>query len=244
MNGKESSARQRAYEYIQGKILSGEWAGGTVVSELALAREMAISRSPIREAVRQLAGEGLLEQAPNRVMAVASLTRADIADLYELREAIEVYGVGKASRFALTDAHLARLHGFLNDSETLLKDLESSGRERLDAEQMKRFIQADLGFHTLLLHTAANRRMLKLISETRLLIRIFSIKREGHSAEQLRVINRQHTAILEAVVGGRGDDAKSLLAEHIRVSGQERMGAYDHWERERALGASLGAVRK
>jgi len=239
MHHKDSSARERAYEYIQGKILSGEWSGGTVLSELALSKEMAISRTPIREAVRQLAGEGFLEQAPNRVMAVASLTRADIADLYELREAIEVYAVGKAARFTLSDAHLERLRGFLKDSEALVADLDASGRGRLDEEQMQRFIHADLGFHTLLLHTAANRRMLKLVSETRLLIRIFSIRRDGHSADQLRAINRQHAAILEAVAAGRGDEAKNLLGEHIRVSGQERMEAYDHWERERVLNGSL-----
>ncbi|MEP6537004.1 MAG: GntR family transcriptional regulator [Bryobacteraceae bacterium] len=235
MRQKDSSARERAYEYIQGKILSGQWSGGTVLSELALSKEMAISRTPIREAVRQLAGEGFLEQAPNRVMAVASLTRADIADLYELREAIEVYAVGKAARFVLSAAHLERLRGFLNECESLVKDLEVSGQGRLDEGQMQQFINADLGFHTLLLHTAANRRMLKLVSETRLLIRIFSIRRDGHSAGQLRAINRQHAAILDAVASGRGEEAKAVLAEHIRVSGEERMEAYDHWEREGVL---------
>lgn len=235
MDQKDPSARERAYEFIQGKILSGEWIGGTVVSELALSKEMAISRTPIREAVRQLAGEGFLEQAPNRVMAVATLTRADIADLYELREAIEVYAVGKAARFALGGGHLERLRGFLCDCEALVIDLEKGGKGRLDEEQMQRFIDADLGFHTLLLHTAANRRMLKLVSETRLLIRIFSIRRDGHNAEQLRAINRQHAEILDSVVAGRREEAKAVLGEHIRVSGQERMEAYDHWERERVL---------
>lgn len=240
MQQKESSARERAYEYIQGKILSGEWSGGTVLSELALSKEMAISRTPIREAVRQLAGEGFLEQAPNRVMAVAALTRADIADLYELREAIEVYAVGKAARFAVGGAHLERLRGFLRDCEALVIDLEKGGQGRLDEAQMQRFIHADLGFHTLLLHTAANRRMLKLVSETRLLIGIFSIRREGHSGEQLRGINRQHAAILEAVAAGRGEEAKTVLGEHIQRSGQERMEAYDHWERERVLNGRRG----
>jgi DNA-binding GntR family transcriptional regulator len=235
MERNNSSARQRAYEYIQGRILSGDWIGGTVISELALSRELTISRSPIREAVRQLAGEGFLEQAPNRVMAVATLTRADIADLYELREAIEVYAVGKAARFAVGGAHVERLRGFLSECDSLLLDLGKGGEGRLSDEQMQQFIRADLGFHTLLLHMAANRRMLKLVSETRLLIRFFSIPRPGHSAEQLREINRQHVAILEAVVAGRGEEAKTRLEEHIRVSGQERMEAYDHWERERAL---------
>ena len=81
--------------------------------------------------------------------------------------------------------------------------------------------------------------MLKLVAETRLLIQILSIRRDGHSAEQLRAINRQHAAILESVEAGRGEEAKAVLAEHIRGSGQERMEAYDYWERERVLTARL-----
>jgi DNA-binding GntR family transcriptional regulator len=235
MGSKESSARQRAYEFIQNKILTGVWPGGTVISELALAREMGSSRTPIREAVRQLAGEGFLEEAPNRTMAVAKLTRADIAEIYELREAIEVYAVGKAAKLTLGPPVIDRLRGFLNECDNLRIALEKSRRPRLNEDQMRRFIEADLGFHTLLLHAAANQRMLKVVSETRLLIRVFSIRRDGHSASQLCAIHHQHQAILAAVEAGRDEEAKQLLGDHIRASCQERMEAYDHWEREQAL---------
>ena len=87
MRRKESSARQRAYDLIQKKILSGAWPGGAVVSELVLSREMGSSRTPILEAVRQLAGEGLLSHTSHGPMAVTNLTRVDIAKIYELREA-------------------------------------------------------------------------------------------------------------------------------------------------------------
>jgi len=235
MSSKASSARQRAYEFIQHQIISGNWPGGTVVSELAVSREMGSSRSPIREAVRQLAGEGFLEQAPNRTMAVAKLSRADIAEIYEIREAIEVYAVGKAARSPLNGPVVERLRSFLQECESLRIALEKDGHPRLTERQMNQFIQADLGFHTLLLHAAANQRMLKLVSETRILIRIFSIPRDGHSAAQLIAIHEQHRAILAAVQAGNGDVAKTLLGDHIRASGEERMEAYDHWERERAL---------
>ena len=56
---------------------------------------------------------------------------------------------------------------------------------------MSRFIQADLAFHTLLVHAATNQRMPKLMAETRLLIRIFSIRRHRHSASQLLAIHEQ-----------------------------------------------------
>jgi DNA-binding GntR family transcriptional regulator len=232
---EEGSAREKAYQHIQEKILTGEWPGGAPVSELALAKEMGLSRTPIREAVRQLAGEGFLEDLANGGMAVAQLRRADIAELYELREAIEVYAVGKAASIGLRSSDIVRLEGFLGECEDLRELLEQRGQSCLDPMQMQRFIHADLGFHTLLLHTAANRRMLKLVTETRLLIRIFSIQREGHSAGQLRQIHEQHRAVLRAVMDARGDDAKAILSAHIRMNGEERMEAYDEWEREHSL---------
>src|SRR4051794_18424985 len=109
----EGSAREKAYSHIQRKILSGEWAGGSPVSELALSKEMGLSRTPIREAVRQLAGEGFLEQVAGRGIAVAQIRRSDIAELYELREAIEVFAVGKTARVGLSGSDVRRLEGFL-----------------------------------------------------------------------------------------------------------------------------------
>lgn len=231
----DSSARERAYDHILGRILGGEWPGGTIVSELALSKELGVSRTPVREAVRQLTGEGFLEESPNRGLAVATISRNDIAELYELREAIEVFAVGKAACVRLSASDRDRLQGILADIDALRESLEKSGEARLDVAAMQRFIQADLNFHTMLLHAAANRRMLKLVNETRLLIRIFSIHRGGHSAQQLRQIQDQHQAILNSVLLGHGDEAKEILSAHIRLSGQERMEAFDEWERERSL---------
>jgi len=232
----DSSARERAYDYILGRILAGDWPGGTIVSELALSKELGVSRTPVREAVRQLTGEGFLEENPSRGLAVATVTRSDIAELYELREAIEVFAVGKAARVRMSASDRGRLEGILGETDELRRSLEGSGEARLDVAGMQRFIQADLNFHTVLLHTAANRRMLKLVNETRLLIRIFSIQRGGHNAQQLKQIQAQHQAILDSVLCGKSEEAQAILAEHIRLSGQERMEAFDEWERERSLG--------
>src|SRR5262249_11400151 len=89
-HGTSRSSRERAYLYIQRKIGSGELPGGGAVSELALAKEIGISRTPIRESIGQLIAEGLLEQSPNRGVVVVQMRRSDIVDLYELREALEV----------------------------------------------------------------------------------------------------------------------------------------------------------
>ena len=96
--GNDLSIRERAYLHIQQLLLSGQLEAGSSVSELLLAKELGSSRTPIREAMNQLAAEGLLEQSPNGGMIVAQLGREDIIELYELREALEVYAVGKIAR--------------------------------------------------------------------------------------------------------------------------------------------------
>src|SRR5579883_2348192 len=75
------SARERAYLHLHQRITSGQIAAGTAISELTLAKELGISRTPIREALTQLAAEGLVEQAPSRRAVVVKLTRQDIIDL-------------------------------------------------------------------------------------------------------------------------------------------------------------------
>jgi DNA-binding GntR family transcriptional regulator len=235
----ERPTRERAYEYIQRKILRGDLQAGSAVSELALARDFGSSRTPIREAIGQLIAEGFLETVANRGTVVVQFDRSDIIELYELREALETYAVRKLAVTGLKNAEVARLREIIDVPITLGKQLQSSEKEALDEEGMQQFIAADMAFHTLLIHAAGNRRILKIVNDTRLLIRIFSIRRGGHTAEQLTEIHRKHTRILDALLRGAGDEAARLVAEHIRGSLQERLDAYDSWERECSLRRTL-----
>src|SRR5690242_20693729 len=94
----QGSMREQARQHIQRKIASKELAGGSAVSELMIAKELGFSRTPVREAIGQLLAEGLLRQASGGGAVVAQLSRRDIVDLYQLREALEVYAAGNAAR--------------------------------------------------------------------------------------------------------------------------------------------------
>jgi DNA-binding FadR family transcriptional regulator len=106
---------------------------------------------------------------------------------------------------------------------------------------MHRFISFDLAFHTLLMRLARNARILKVVNETRLLIRIFAMYRSGHSAAELDRIHASHCEILRAVTEHDPECAMRAIATHIQVSGHERLEEYDHWEREASLKESLPA---
>ena len=229
------SMRGRAYLHIQQAIASGELGPGDVLSEVELAGELGSSRTPVREAIGQLVSEGLLEQAPNRPTTVARLTRDDIVDLYELREALEVFAAGKVARQGATPGDLSALQSFADAILPLRVELAESSAKALNKAQMKLFMRADLSFHSLLMLMALNPRMQKIVREAQLLIRIFAIRRVGHELGMLDKIHAHHTGIVQALKKGQAERAMQILGEHIQISLQERLEEFDAWNRARAM---------
>lgn len=229
------SLRERAYVHIQRQIADGTLEAGGGISELVLAKQLKSSRAPIREAMHQLAAEGLLEQNPWGGMIVAQLKREDIVELYELREALEVFAVGKIARAPMRTPDKSRLQQLVDEIAKMQRELEKAKRPALDARQMEHFIECDLGFHALLMSMANNSRLQKVVNDTRLLISVFAIHREGHDRASLKSIQRYHQKILDAVSRQQPEIAMATLAEHIQTSRQERLGEYDRWKRESLL---------
>ncbi len=236
---RDLSIRERAYLHIQQQIANGKLAAGSGVSELSLAKELGSSRSPIREAMNQLAAEGLLEQNSGGGMLVAQLKRNDIVELYDLREALEVYSVGKIAGVSLQAADKDRLQHLVDRIPELKAELESSGEKALNDTQMQKFLACDFEFHALLMSMTQNSRIQKIISETRLLIRIFSLHRPGHDAPLLESIYQYHQRVLDGVASGDKQLAMQCLAEHIQASQKEQLNAFDHWRRELSLRRTL-----
>jgi len=166
-------------------------------------------------------------------------SRRDVAELYELREALEVYAVCKAAAHKLSATELETLKFLVNDVLVLRDELAESQERQLNADGMRRFIRMDLQFHTRLVRAAANSRILKAVADTRVLLNVFGLRRRGHDTAQLTQIHRYHSEILAAIVRQDLQAATRLLGEHIRVSKEERLQEYDEREREAALGHPL-----
>jgi len=225
------SLREKAYVFIQRKIVTGELPMGNPLSELSLSKEIGISRTPVREAIGQLTAEGFLEQIPGRGTVVRRTSRTDLVELYELREALEVYAAGKVASQGLPADFELELRKSCDRVLALVQELERSGERRLDSRQMERLLGIDLQFHLLLLRAAANHRIVKVARDTRLLIQILGMRHETHDLAQLTAIHGYHRSILDAVQAGDAAKATSLMTEHIRVSRQERVDEFDRWER-------------
>lgn len=226
MSQTPTNLRQRAYAHLQRKLINGELHSGSVISEQSLASEIGISRTPVREAIRTLEQEGVLEQVPRFGTVVRKLDRRDLVELFELREAIEPFAVAQAARRA-TAADIRTLRGLCDEISNLADQLQSSAANALDSKQMRLLLTADLGFHLTLLRMSGNGRMVKIVSDSRLLTGIFNSRRQAHTPAVLRTTVQQHESITKAVELGNGEKASTLMLEHIRHSKAQALEAYD-----------------
>jgi len=221
-----SNLRQRAYAHLQRKLINGELRSGSVVSEQSLAAEIGISRTPVREAIRTLEQEGVLEQVPRFGTVVRKLDRRDLIELFELREAIEPFAVHQAASRATAD-DVRTLKGLCEEIRLLISELSGSRAMLLDDGQLRRLLTADLGFHLTLLRMSGNGRMVKIVSDSRLLTGIFYSRRQAHTVAVLKTTLDQHHAIVREVERGDGARASALMLEHIRHSKAQALEAYD-----------------
>jgi len=226
----EKSLRNRAYEHLYRKILEGGLAPGQQVSEASLAGEIGISRTPVREAINQLQSEGLLLQVPRYGTVVRRPERQDIAELYELREGLESYAAGLAARRA-SPKDVETLERIFGEMKKIAAEFRRSGKKALEGALLRRFLSADMGFHLALLRAAGNRRILKVLSDTHMLSRIFGMPRKEHDEERLRKTERFHARVLAAARAGDAEGSRKAMADHIR-SGRDE--ALEYFDRARA----------
>jgi len=227
--------REVAYHHIQKRISARILRAGAPVSDLTIAKELGISRTPAREAIRQLVSEGLLESVPGRGVVVITLSRDDVRELYEMREALEALAARTVAARGLSTNELRDFRTVASAMTALIKELETSRRAALDERQMERFEVADLAFHTFLMKLAGNRRSSKTVSVIRLLIRIFAARRRGHDLVSLKRISKDHMDLIAAIQKGDPDASVACIFRHVSNSRKSRIEEFDRREREAAL---------
>lgn len=137
----------RTTELLRERILAGHFGMGERLVEASIARQLRISRGPVREALRQLRAEGLVREEPRRGSFVVDLTVDDIREIYDLRAAIEA----RAARLVIT----ARDFGALDELREILRQL----RRAADEGDRDLFTRLDLSFHEKLCLLSGNGRL-------------------------------------------------------------------------------------
>ena len=197
------SLADEALAKIVQAITAGEFAPGEKLSEADLARQLGISRGPLREALGRLEGS-LVTRAPRLGFSVIRLAEADLADLLTMREALE----GMACRLAaerVTDADVAAFRDLLRGADVLSRRREGYLRRALDDS-----------FHLLLLRCAGNARIAETLRRDVYfplqLYRFSGSARPGGAAAALA----EHIAIADALAARDADLAEARMREHLR----------------------------
>ncbi len=190
------------YQHVLNAILSRRLAAGTEFSEVALARELGVSRTPVHEALAWLAADDLVEIQANKVR-VRKLSAREVADLYAVRQLLEC----AAAERAATRITPAMLHSLQKQARDLTANQDADG-------WAERAMEFDVRLHDELAAAADNARLHQEISRYRLLVRAFC-RLTGENAQNLRDSVREHSAILKAMEKGDAAAASQAMATHI-----------------------------
>ena len=208
MAEKENKGEKRykqsvVYEYLKNSIITGKLPPEKQLVEQEICDKLGVSRTPVREAIRMLTSDGLVDFSPGKGAMVATITKEKAADMYELKEALE--------------AHAARLCAERNDPEVIAK-LEDCLRHHKDA-YLNREISAtadiDLQFHILLLEGSKS-SMLEEAGKS-LLVQARRLSQLAvYDSDQTQNFIAQHEKVLDAIKAGDGYAAARAISEHIR----------------------------
>ena len=204
---QDLSRAELAYKRLREGIRSGDFRPGQRLREIELAERLQVSRTPIREAIRRLASDGLVEGAPSRGMMIISLDKKQVRELYALREALEGTAARMAAQHA-SSAEIAAMHDLL-DAEAAVK---APG-------EIARLNQL---FHQTIRDAAHNRYLsqaLVQLSDSLALLPGTTYEVSGRAQQA----HDEHRTILGAIEGRSSDEAERAARAHIVNAGAARM---------------------
>ena len=199
-NGK--SLRGQVFDKIRSDILKGRYQKGDELVECTIGKEMGVSRTPVREAIRQLELEGLVQLIPNKGAFVTGISASDVRDIYLIRSRLE----GLAARMAAE--HI---------SSELLAEMEETivlSDYHVKKEHFEQVCEMDGKFHKLLYAASGSRILEHTLTDFHQYVqrvRMASIT----NRIRMHKSNSEHEKILEAIRNKDGDQAEKVAAEHI-----------------------------
>jgi len=210
---REPRSTEFAYSMLKTKILDSSLAPGSQITEQALAQELGLSRTPVREALVRLQQERLLEIVPRHGVQIAVLAPSDMREIYEVLLSLEPTAV---ELLTLQEPDRPKLAGLLYACDRMETALAA------DPPDLKAWAAADEDFHIYLAQLCGNQRLAAMI---------MMVWDEAHRARMFTLTLRnvphastsEHRAVVEAILAGETKSAKNLYESHRRRGGDELM---------------------
>ncbi|MHB1930545.1 MAG: GntR family transcriptional regulator [Acidimicrobiales bacterium] len=200
---RPDSLTYSVYEAIKQAIVDGRLPSDTRVTEAALAKQLVVSKTPVREALLRLKEIGLIEADGPKVGRIVRPSFNRLRDAYEVREALEAISARAAAE---------------RGDRTLLLAARQKAEATVAAAEvgdLASYQRADDAFHHLVARAGANEQLTRLIDDANVLVSVLRQRATPEMGASL-VCARRHVAIAEALLHGEGAEAFGLMAEHVR----------------------------
>jgi len=203
---KNISIRQQTVDALREAILTGELKPGQSLIEMDLSKQLGVSRAPIREALRILNSEGLVETIPYHGTTVGRLTRVDIEDLYSMRILLETFALERIINLQNVE-HIETL-------QELYEQMVDAGTQN----DLKAVNEIDREFHDAIIAMSGHKLLGLMWQMVAMKVRQVMALRNMRNSD-LTQIARNHLPIIEAIRISDIMEAKRLLSEHIASAG-------------------------
>lgn len=201
----KSSSSEIAYAAVKDRILDGDLPGGELVSEGQLAAELAMSRTPVREAFLRLEAEGLMRLYPKRGALVVPVAEGEAMDVVRARHLVEVDAVDQ-------------LDGDTTELRSALEAAMAEQAEAADRGDMTAFSAADAEFHRAVVTAGGNRVLATFYAGLGDRQRRMTTRAARRSPERISAIMAEHRELAELALGGDADGYAVALWRHISLT--------------------------
>jgi len=199
---KNFSLADQVFERLENEILSGQYPQGEILTEMKLCQELGVSRTPVREALRRLQQEHILEETKKGLM-VLGITAEDLEDIMEMRLRLEGFAAARAAQ-RITDEQLKEL------SDTL--DLQEFYLTKQDSGHIK---QMDSQFHELVYRFSGSMMIYDTLSPLHKKVQRYrqkSVENNSRAAESVQ----EHRAIYRAIAARDPEAASAAILKHTQ----------------------------
>jgi len=196
-----STLTRRVYETLKDRILSMELAPGTRLKDGELAEGLGVSNTPVREAIRQLEKDGLVETIPYRGSFVRKMSAEEVCEIYDVRMALEALAVRLAVDMSTPEQ--------LNEIRTKVEEYERA----FDSDDVTMGLEADFAFHDLIAQASGNRTLLEMLRG--LATRIHALRQMDKGKTRRRESLKDHKTIYQALKERDARKAEKAITQHI-----------------------------
>lgn len=194
--------REVVFETLRDAIINGKLAPGERLMEVQLAEEMGVSRTPVREAIRKLELEGFVVMVPRKGAYVAGVSIKDIADVFEIRAALEALAARLAAE-RITDDELDHL-------ERAIVSINKVS----DGKNIDKVVESDTDFHDIIYQASRNKRLINIITNLKEQIQRFRATSLAVTGRTKTAVE-EHKQIAEALSDRDAELAAELARRHI-----------------------------